>query len=63
MSASYPMIEVNLTAIENNARVLCELCGKHGISLAGVIKFSDGSVPVARAYAAGGCRQIAVSRA
>jgi len=59
----YPLMEINLDAIQNNARVLCDLCAATGISVAGVIKFSDGDPRVARAYAAGGCAQIAVSRA
>ena len=59
----YPRVEVDLGAITQNARAITGLCAKWGISVAGVIKVSDGRVPVARAYAAGGCRQIAVSRA
>ncbi len=59
----YHLITVNLDAMENNARVFCGLCGKFGIRVAGVIKFSDGDPRVAKAYAAGGCAQIAVSRA
>ena len=49
--------------MRQNARVLCDLCGKNGISVAGVIKFSDGDLQVAKAYADGGCAQLAVSRA
>jgi len=63
MDPHYPMIEIDSKAIENNARVLCGLCRQNGISVAGVIKFSDGRVPIARSYAAGGCVQIGVSRA
>ena len=59
----YPILEVNLDAMRTNAKVLCNLCAKYGISVAGVVKFSDGNVEVARAYAEGGCAQIAVSRA
>ena len=59
----YPVLEVNLDAMRTNAEILCSLCAKYGISVAGVIKFSDGNVEVAKAYAAGGCAQIAVSRA
>ncbi len=63
MSRHYPMIEVDLEAIRNNARVLCGECAKYGISAAGVVKFSDARTAIARSYAAGGCSQIAVSRA
>ena len=59
----YPKLEVNLDAMTQNARVFCEMCGKNGISVAGVVKFSDGDLQVAKAYANGGCAQIAVSRA
>ena len=58
-----PALEVNLDAIRTNAQVLSGICAKNGISVAGVIKFSDGDLKVAKAYAAGGCAQLAVSRA
>ena len=63
MDLHYPMIEIDTKAIENNARVLCGVCAQSGISVAGVVKFSDGRVSIARSYAAGGCVQIGVSRA
>lgn len=58
-----PALEVNLDAIATNADVLCKLCRSNGISVAGVIKFSDGNLQVAKAYSDGGCAQLAVSRA
>ena len=60
---SFPALEVNLDAIRTNATVLCEICNKNGISVAGVIKFSDCDLQVAKTYSDGGCTQIAVSRA
>lgn len=63
MNHHYPILEVNLDAMTQNASVLCDLCAQNGISVAGVIKFSDGDLRVAKAYAEGGCAQIAVSRA
>ena len=63
MKTRYPMLEINRKAIENNARVLCGVCARSGISVAGIVKCSDGRVSVARSYAAGGCAQIGVSRA
>ena len=63
MNHHYPILEVNLDAMRQNARVFCDLCGNYGISVAGVVKFSDGDLQVAKAYAEGGCAQIAVSRA
>lgn len=62
-SPGLPRLQVNLDAIRQNARVLCTLVGQYGISVAGVIKFSDGDPNVAKAYLEGGCSQIAVSRA
>lgn len=59
----YPVLEVNLDAMTQNAKVFCGLCAQNGILVAGVIKFSDGDLQVAKAYADGGCVQIAVSRA
>ena len=59
----FPALEVNLDAIRTNAQVLSGMCAKNGISVAGVIKFSDGDLKVAKAYADGGCAQLAVSRA
>ena len=58
-----PALEVNLDAMRTNAQVLTGICGQYGIAVAGVIKFSDGDLQVARAYADGGCAQLAVSRA
>ena len=59
----YPNLDVNLSAIRNNAKVLCDICAKNNISAAGIIKFSDGDLRVAEAYKAGGCAQLGVSRA
>ena len=62
-SRQFPVMDINLDAIESNARVYCDLCGRNGISVAGVIKFSDGDLQIAKAYRDGGCAQLAVSRA
>ena len=59
----FPVIVVNLDAIRTNSQVLCDLCAKNGISVAGIIKFSDGDLQVAKAYRDGGCAQLGVSRA
>ena len=60
---NYPVLDVNLDAIRTNAQVLCGLCAKNGISVAGMIKFSDADLHVAGAYRDGGCAQLGVSRA
>ncbi len=58
----YPVLEVDLEAVRQNAEVMCRLLGERGIDVAGVIKFSDGDLEIARAYSEGGCKQIASSR-
>ena len=59
----YPVLDVNLNAVRTNARVLCDICAQNNISVAGIIKFSDGAPEIAKAYLDGGCAQIGVSRA
>lgn len=61
-SKRYPVLQVNIDAVRTNARVMSEFCAERGLSAAGVIKFSDGNINVARAYYEGGCRQLASSR-
>lgn len=58
----YPYLEIHTDRVEENARVVCDRCRENDIGVAGVIKFSDGSTDIARAYYAGGCREIASSR-
>lgn len=60
---NYPVLDVNLSAIRTNAQVLCDICAQNNISVAGIIKFSDGDLQVAKAYGDGGCKQLGVSRA
>ena len=57
-----PQLKVDLSAIRRNAEVFCDLCGSRGIAVSGVIKGAAGALPVAKAVAAGGCRQLASSR-
>ena len=59
----YPVLDVNVSAIQTNAKVLCDICAKNNISVAGIIKFSDGDLEIAKAYRDGGCAQLGVSRA
>ena len=59
----YPVLDVNLSAVNTNAQVLCDICTRNNISVAGIIKFSDGDLQIAKAYLDGGCAQIGVSRA
>ena len=55
-------MNIDLDAIKENAAVICGLCKNSGIDVAGVVKFSDGDIDIAKAYLDGGCSQIASSR-
>jgi len=55
-------LEVFLDNIRHNARAVVDFCAGYGLTAAGVIKFSDGDLRIARAYYDGGCAQIASSR-
>ncbi len=57
-----PRIEIALSQIEHNTRVLCERYGSHGISLMGVSKATLGDPAIARAMVQGGVQFIADSR-
>ena len=57
-----PRIEIALSTIQHNARVLCELYGKQGISLMGVSKAVLGEPLIAEAMIRGGVKFIADSR-
>ena len=57
-----PRLLVNLSNIHRNAKAVCQLCARSGISVAGVIKGACGVLPVAKAVLEGGCRQLASSR-
>ena len=57
-----PRIEINLSQIQHNARILCELYRKQGISLMGVSKAVLGEPLIAEAMIRGGVEFIADSR-
>ena len=57
-----PRIEITLAKIQHNARILCELYGKQGISLMGVSKAVLGEPLIAEAMIRGGVKFIADSR-
>jgi len=57
-----PRIEINLSQIQHNARILCELYEKQGISLMGVSKAVLGEPLIAEAMIRGGVKFIADSR-
>ena len=57
-----PRIEISLAKIQHNARILCELYAKQGISLMGVSKAVLGEPLIAEAMIRGGVKFIADSR-
>lgn len=62
MKLLLPRIEISLTQIQENARVLCDLYGQKGLSLMGVSKAVLGEPAIAQAMVTGGVRFIADSR-
>lgn len=58
----YPNLTIDLKKIENNGKIICDFCRQWDIDVAGVIKFSNGDMEISKAYAKGGCSQIASSR-
>ncbi|MGC1306260.1 MAG: alanine/ornithine racemase family PLP-dependent enzyme [Phormidesmis sp.] len=62
MKLHLPRIEISLSKIQENARILCEFYGQKGISLMGVSKAVLGEPAIARAMIAGGVQFIADSR-
>ncbi len=58
----YPYLEINIDKIEENARIVTNLCQKNGIAVAGVTKVVCGLPKVARAMLRGGVKQLADSR-
>ncbi len=62
MKALMPRIEITLSQIRHNARMLSELYGQSGISLMGVSKATLGEPAIAEAMIQGGVKFIADSR-
>ena len=62
MKAFMPRIEITLSQIQHNARILSEFYGEKGISLMGVSKAVLGEPLIAEAMIQGGVRFIADSR-
>ena len=58
----YPVLEINLKKIRNNAETIKKICGKRGIKVAGVVKGAEALLPVAAAILEGGISCLADSR-
>ncbi len=57
-----PKITIDLSKIEHNTRIICQMCSKHNIALAGVTKGTLGMPEVAQAMIRGGATYLAESR-
>ena len=57
-----PYLSIDLDKIEHNAAAITDLCGRHGIAVAGVTKCVCGHPEVARAMLRGGVDSLADSR-
>ena len=58
----YPRLKIYLKRIEENTRVVRQLCADHGIRVMGVTKACCGAPELAEAYLAGGLAMIGDSR-
>jgi len=56
-----PALKINLDALQQNAHILCELCKRNGLSVAGVLDFFDDNMLIGKAFREGGCKHLAVS--
>lgn len=58
----YPLLEINLTKIYENAKIIVEKCKEKGISVSGIIKGVNGMECVVKEFVRAGCTHIASSR-
>lgn len=58
----YPRVELDLKKLKHNIDQVVEICGKSGISIAGVIKGFTGIPEGTKQYEESGCKYIATSR-
>ena len=54
----YPRLKIYLKRIEENTRVVRQLCAGHGIRVMGVTKACCGAPELAKAYLAGGLAMV-----
>lgn len=58
----YPVLEINLSKLYNNTKIVTEICSERGISVAGIVKGFGGLIEGAQQMVKGGCIQIGSSR-
>ena len=62
----YPKLQISLKGIENNSRVVSELCKNQGIAITGVVKssnsYEESYIPIAKAMKKGGIESLGDSR-
>ena len=58
----YPKLQISLKGIENNSRVVSELCKNQGIAITGVVKssnsYEESYIPIAKAMKKGGIESL-----
>lgn len=59
---AWPCLQIDLRKIEENTRIITDLCAAHGVAVAGVLKGCSSDPMVTKAMAAGGVAQLASSR-
>jgi Predicted amino acid racemase len=58
----YPLLEINLRKIYENARIIVEKCRENGVSVSGVIKGFNAINCIVKEFVRAGCDHIASSR-
>jgi len=58
----YPVLEININKIRNNAKTIKEFCSKRGIEVTGVVKGAQALLPVDEAFLEAGISCLADSR-
>jgi predicted amino acid racemase len=58
----YPLLEINLSIVEQNTRAVASLCRKNGIEVAAVTKAFGGNPQIAQAYLDAGLKTVGDSR-
>jgi ornithine racemase len=58
----YPMLEINLSKVYENAKCIVDLCNSTGISVAGVVKGFNALPEIVEQFINAGCKYVAHSR-
>ncbi len=58
----YPMLEINKQNLQNNTKIIVDICRNSNIKISGVVKGFNGIPEIVDTMISGGCQQIASSR-